>query len=122
MKILKKTLLSSAMTLSILVCGNVKAGEELEQINVEVETAAAQVDDKYGVLLTSQERMDLKLSLIVNRVKTNKTRDSFLGAKEETEAAIVTYNISDPQNHRKLLIKFEIVASIFADGGWEPPE
>ena len=46
----------------------VHAGEALEQINAEVETTAAQIELDHGVLLTGQERNNLKISLVVDKL------------------------------------------------------
>jgi hypothetical protein len=122
MRKLIKAPLSSLLATALFLTGNVYAGVELEAINAKVEETAAQLDATYGVLLTTQERADLKRTLIVSKVANAKKEDgTALNVAVETEAAIETYEITDPMNQRKLLIEFEVhVNGVGGSAGVEP--
>ncbi|MFT4925487.1 MAG: hypothetical protein ACI8WB_001580 [Phenylobacterium sp.] len=116
-----KTALASLIVLGSLLSSNLYASEALDQINAEVEKTAAEIDAAHGVLLTAQERNDLKLSLIVNKVKKDNAGDTKLDVVKETNTAIDTYEITDPQNQRKLLIELE-TNWLGGSGGVQPPQ
>lgn len=121
MKRLIKTSLTGLMALATCLGGNAYAGEALQQINAEVQRTASQIDAAHGVLLTTQERTELKLSLIIQKVKADTTADANLSVAEQTNATIETYEITDPANQRKLLIEFEAQANLIgASAGVEP--
>lgn len=93
------------------------AGEDLDAINSAVEQRAAEIDQKFGVLLTSQELNNLKISLIVSKVsKEQKDRS----VKAKTDTAIKTYEITDPVEQRQLLIELE-ATSLTGNGGGDDP-
>ncbi len=111
---MNKTFLVSLSGLLLMGSFFANAGEKLDEINAEVEKQAAQIDQDYGVLLTSQERRDLKISLIVDRETKEQPNASVV---EKTEKAIEVYDISDPVEQRKLLIEMRV----FDDGGGVVP-
>ena len=115
--LLKTTLVSLAI-LGSLLTGTVNADEALDQVNAEVEQTAAQINADHGILLTSAERENLKLSIIVKKVTTT-DEDVQLSVVETTNQAIETYEITDPTNQRKLLI--EIETNGFGGAGKVPP-
>ena len=92
------------------------AGAALDEINVAVAAKAGQIDDKFGVLLTTTERDNLKIALIVKEITAN---DSEQTVQQQTANAIATYEIVDPVEQRKLLI--EIEASLVGGGGGSSP-
>ena len=92
------------------------AGDELDAINVAVEQQAVQLDQTFGVLLTSQERSALKLSLIANKINADQSAAS---VKEKVESAFTVYEITDPSNQRKLVIETQVVGG---SGGVQPPQ
>jgi hypothetical protein len=99
--------------------GIANAGEALDSINAQVEQQAAQIDHAHGVLLTSQERDNLKMALIVKKVTKEEAVATDVTVKEKADKAIATYEITDPVEQRKLLI--EIEASYFGGSGIQPP-
>ncbi len=101
--LLKTTLVSLAI-LGSLLTGTVNADEALDQVNAEVEQTAAQINADHGILLTTAERENLKLSIIVKKVTTI-DEDVQLDVVEATDQAIETYEITDPTSQRKLLIE-----------------
>ena len=115
---LLKTSLVSLAVLGSLVFGTVNAGEALDQVNAEVDQTAAQIDADHGVLLTTAEREDLKLSIIVKKI-TN-VEEEQLDVIEATDEAIETYEITDPADQRKLLI--EVQSNLIGSAGKQPPQ
>lgn len=83
------------------------AGDDLNLINADVEKQAAQIDQNYGVLLDTQERNNLKVALIVKKVTADGTDRTVI---EKAKAAVVTYEITDPVEQRKLLVELETAA------------
>lgn len=96
------------------------AGEELDAINAEVEQKAEQIDIDYGVLLDTQERNNLKVALIVKKVVANAATEKNKTVKQITDAAIITYEITDPTEQRKLLIEVSAQKGVVGTGE-EPP-
>lgn len=94
----------------------VHAGEALAQINAEVEITAAQIERDYGVLLTGQERNNLKISLVVDKL-SKASKD--VSVRDKTDAAIATYEITDPVDQRQLLI--EVQANLIGNGNGDIP-
>ncbi len=117
MKKLIKTPLASLLVLAAFFSGNINASEALEQINAEVERTAARLDAEQGILLTSQERNNLKLSLIVNKEAAGVADLKVI----DINNAIETYDITDPQDQRQLSIQFKVHVQNFS-GGVEPPQ
>ncbi|NQZ09440.1 MAG: hypothetical protein HRT35_19990 [Algicola sp.] len=108
------------MAFACVFCASIaNAGEALDNINAQVEEQAAQIDQTHGVLLTSQERDNLKMALIVKKVTTEEAVVADVTVKEKADKAIATYEITDPIEQRKLLI--EIEASYFGGSGIQPP-
>jgi hypothetical protein len=97
------------------------ASNELNAINAEVEKKAEQIDQNYGVLLDTQERDNLKIALIVKKVVTDAAAEKNKTVKQITDAAIVTYEISDPVEQRKLLIEVSAKKGTGTSGN-EPPK
>jgi hypothetical protein len=96
------------------------AGNELNTINAEVESKAQQIDLNYGVLLDTQERNNLKIALIVKKVAANAATEKNKTIEQITDAAIITYEITDPVEQRKLLIEVSAQKGVFGTGN-EPP-
>jgi hypothetical protein len=90
--------------------GIASAGEALDAVNAEVEKKAEQIDQMYGVLLTTQERNDMKVSLVAKKVTVETTADTTETVEEKADSAIATYEITDPTDQRKLLIEMQVVA------------
>lgn len=101
--------------------GIADAGEELDAVNAEVEKKAEQIDQMYGVLLTTQERDNLKIALIVKKVATVEAAESKKPVKEIIDTAITTYEIEDTTEQRKLLIETEAAMAEFGGNGTQPP-
>jgi alpha-D-ribose 1-methylphosphonate 5-triphosphate synthase subunit PhnI len=83
------------------------AGDDLNLINADVEKQAARIDQNYGVLLDTQERNNLKMALIVKKVTADDTDRTVI---EKAKAAVVTYEITDPVEQRKLLVELDAAA------------
>jgi hypothetical protein len=118
---MNKTLTAKVIGLAFscaLITGPVSAGEELDTVNAEVEEKAEQIDQMYGVLLTTQERNDMKISLVAKKAATASTADTTDTVEEKADAAIATYEITDPTDQRKLLIEMQVVAG----GGDDDPK
>lgn len=116
-----KAFLKGMVFLCVFFTHFVNAGEALDSINVEVEKRAEQIDQNYGVLLTTQERDNLRLALIVKKVTTDTANDTTQTVKEKIDAAITTYEITDPVEQRQLLIKIEAAANTGGGSGNKPP-
>ena len=106
-------------TLSSPINAQVQANEALNAVNTEVEQRAAQLDQKFGVLLTLQERQDMKLALIAKKVATTQAVEAGKSAKQITDEAAATYQIADPAEQRKLLV--EVDALMPMSSGIHPP-
>ena len=108
-----------------LVCalftGNVLAGDALDALDAEVEARAAVIDQQYGVLLTGQERMDLKLSLVAQRINIAATDNSEV-VEQKIQQAMQEFAIEDPALQRQLLIKLETQLPALVGTGREPPK
>lgn len=96
------------------------AGEALDTINAQVESQAEQIDQNHGVLLDTQERQNLKMALIVKKVVAAASAEKSKTVKEITDAAVNTYEITDPVEQRKLLIEVSAQKSTGTSGN-EPP-
>jgi hypothetical protein len=108
------------------------AGEELTAINTAVEQRAAEIDQKFGVLLTNQERNNLKIALIVSKVSKEQKEGAGNGGGDDpatqkalttkavTDKAIKTYEITDPVDQRQLLIEMDAYED--DGGGLQPPK
>lgn len=119
---MNKIILATAFGLSLLcafVSSQVQAGEALDAVNTEVEQRAAQLDQRFGVLLTGQERQNMKLALIAKKVATAESLQAGKSAKEITDEAAKTYQIEDPTEQRKLLVEVDAVISF--SSGIQPP-
>ncbi len=116
MKKFIKTPLASLIVLGAFFTGHTHAGEALAQITAEVEQTAAQIERDHGVLLTGQERNNLKISLVVTKVNKEVNTKT---VQEKTDSAIQTYEITDPTDQRQLLI--EIEANLSGNGGGVVP-
>lgn len=97
------------------------AGEALDSINAAVNTQAEQIDQKHGVLLTTQERDNLKMALIVKKVTVATNESTTQTVKERADSAIATYEITDPVEQRQLLIEIEAAANTGGGSGNKPP-
>ena len=113
-------LLMASLSGLFFVCSFFASAEgenaELKAVNIEVEQRAVQLDQDFGIILTSQERSTLKLSIIANKVAANQSDAS---VREKTDNAIVIYEITDPVDQRQLLITIEL--STGGGGGRRPP-
>jgi hypothetical protein len=95
---------------------SVFAGAELDEVNAEVDKQSEDMDRDYGVLLTGQERNNLKLSLVVARVIGEKENNS---VAEKTTKAIKIYEINDPVDQRVVLIG---IGTLDDGDGLQPPK
>jgi hypothetical protein len=120
-KVLSAILVGQAFLCAIFT-SPAHAGEELNAVNAEVEKRAEQIDQSYGVLLSTQERNALKISIVVRKVTANGEGISTLELVERAKKAVVTYEITDPTDQRKLLIEMEAQtqAKGTGDGGSRP--
>jgi hypothetical protein len=84
-----------------------QAGEQLDAVNQAVAAKAAQIDQKHGVLLDSQERNELKMDLIVQQVLAATPVDANNSIEDIAATAIATYQIDDISQQRRLLFKLE---------------
>jgi hypothetical protein len=107
--------------LCTFLTGQVYASEQLDAVNAAVEKKAEEIDQKYGVLLTTQERNDLKIAIVAKKVTAKDTADTAQALETKTKEAIVIYEISDPTDQRKLLIEMEAQAKSTGQSGAEPP-
>jgi hypothetical protein len=121
---MNKIILSAIVGLSFLctfLTGQVYASEQLDAVNAAVEKKAEEIDQKYGVLLTTQERNDLKIAIVAKKVTAKDTADTAQTVDTKTKEAIVIYEISDPTDQRKLLIEMEAQAKGTGHTGEDPP-
>lgn len=94
----------------------------LDKINTQVDAKAAHIDQTYGVLLTGQERNNLKINLVASQVQLNIQNDKQLDVMQAINAAIITYDISDPSDQRRLFIDIESQSRSAGNGdGFKPP-
>jgi hypothetical protein len=121
-KILSVTMAGLAF-LCTFFTGQTYAGEALNAVNAQVEKKAEEIDQKYGVLLTTQERNDLKIAIVAEKVTAEQGNDETQALDQKAKEAIVTYEITDPTDQRKLLIEMEAQSSAKSGGqsGEEPP-
>lgn len=103
------------------ISGDTQAGTELDAVNVQVEQKAQELDEKYGVLLTGQERNELKIALVAKKVAAENADASVQIIEEATDAAIVIYEVTDPTDQRKLLIEIEASELRSGGSGNKPP-
>jgi hypothetical protein len=111
-----KTALSSLFCVCVF---SATAGEKLDLVNAKVDKKAEQIDETYGVLLTSQERNNLKIKLVVNDVVTDLAADETATVKAKVDKAVLTYDVTDPIDQRQLLI--EVEAAYTNGDGIKPP-
>jgi hypothetical protein len=97
------------------------AGAELDQINAEVEAKAAQIDADHGILLTGQERNNLKIKLVAGKVVVEQTNDQSTELSNKIDQAVDTFEITDPVDQRQLVIEVQSVEGMDGDG-IEPPK
>lgn len=119
---MKTIILATAMGLTLLCAffsSPIQAGEALDSLNAEVEQQAEQIDQQFGVLLTNTERGNLKIGLIVSRLKAKKAEQPEKTVEALVEEAISTYQIMDPVAQRQLLIETE--TTINRSSGAKPP-
>lgn len=117
---MKKYLLAPLMGLIFVCPFSTIAGDELEHVNQAVEEKARQIDEKFGVLLTSGERVNLKIRFIVDRLVIKKESNPEFTVEALVNEAFVTYEISDPVVQRQLLIETD-AAVTGGGGGSKPP-
>lgn len=118
----KFIILATALGLTLMCAffsGPIKAGEALDSLNVEVEQQADQIDQQFGVLLTYSERTNLKIGLIVARLKAKKAAQPEKTVATLVDEAIATYEITDPIEQRQLLI--ETQSNVAGGSGGKPP-
>ena len=106
-------------TLSSPINAQAQANQALNAVNTEVEQRAAQLDQNFGVLLTTQERQDMKLALIAKKVTTTEAVQAGKSAKQITDEAAATYQIEDTTEQRQLLV--EVDALMPFSSGIHPP-
>ena len=111
---MKKLLIASFLGLFLTCSFFVSAGEELNIINAEVEKAATQIDQEYGVLLTGQERNTLKISLVASKITKELPNGS---VSQKKDRAIKIYELTDPIDQRQLLIEIKVAGG---GGGVHP--
>lgn len=123
---MKTFILAAALGLSLLCAffsSPIKAGEALDSLNAAVEQKERQFEEQFGVALTFDELTNVKLGLIVARLKQAKAEQPEKTVKALVDEAIVTYEITDPVEQRQLLIETTAqTAKATGDGnGNEPP-
>lgn len=111
MNIKTKAILMAMASCCALGNVNAHAGQKLDAINAKVEQRSAEIDQKHGVLLDFQERKDLQLDLIATQALSDAGNDSGKSLSDIASAAFTTYEIIDPYEQRKLLIKMESQAA-----------
>jgi demethoxyubiquinone hydroxylase (CLK1/Coq7/Cat5 family) len=116
MKKLIKAPLAGLITASLFLMGNANAGVELDQINATLKAKEAEISAKYNVILTTAELNDLKISLIVSKVRTDNIGKAAITVEEQAAMAIEIYQIDDTYYQRKLNVAF------FGGGGVQPPQ
>jgi hypothetical protein len=113
--------IKAALSSLFFVCAfSATAGEKLDLVNAKVDKKAEQIDEIYGVLLTSQERNNLKINLVVKNVVAELAQDQNATIKAKVDEAVVIYKITDPVAQRQLLIEIEATAANNGDGTFPP--
>jgi uncharacterized membrane protein YfhO len=123
MNIKKKAILMAMVSCSLGFGTHCFAGQKLDALNTQVEQKAAEIDQKHGVLLDTSERNELKMDLIIQQVAADTANDTDKTMTVIANTAIATYEITDPTEQRKLLIKLEAqaqAAKSTGHGGTEP--
>jgi hypothetical protein len=121
---MNKIILSTIVGLSFLCTfftGQVYASEQLDAVNAAVEKKAEEIDQKYGLLLTTQERNDLKIAIVAKNITAKDTANTAQSLDTKAKEAIVVYEISDPTDQRKLIIEVEAQAKGTGNSSNEPP-
>jgi hypothetical protein len=106
-----KFIKAALSSLCFMCAFSATAGEKLDLVNAKVDKKAEQIDETYGVLLTSQERNNLKIKLVVNDVVTDLAADETATVKAKVDKAVLTYDVTDPIDQRQLLIEVEAAAN-----------
>ncbi len=114
--------IKAALSSLIFMCAfSATAGEALDTINAQVAQQAEAIDQKFGVLLTTQERENLKVALIVKKVVAETPIDATVDVATKTNKAVETYEITDPTQQRTLLIELDAAMAAGGGGGKQPP-
>jgi predicted sulfurtransferase len=117
------TLIKGLTLFYVLFGSTVFAGDKLTEVNAQVEKKAEEIDQKYGVLLTTLELNDLKIAIVAEKVTAQQDENEVQTLEVKTKAAIVDYEITDPTDQRKLLIEVEAQSQSKGTGNSsnEPP-
>ena len=116
---MKKIIVTPLIGLLLSLPFSTIAGTELDNVNAEVEAKAEKIDRDHGVLLTGQERNNLKIKLVAGKVADKLAIDENATLNGTVEEATETYEITDPADQRQLLI--DVSAERNGDG-IEPPQ
>jgi len=129
---MKKRLLTIAGVLTLagsLLSPLSQAASELDTVNLVVAQKAQMLDDSYGVLLSHAELNDLKVSLVTKQLAEQiATQEQASGEKLNpaqvellVNHAVVTYEITDSVDVRKMMIGLEAESGVDDHSGSEPP-
>lgn len=99
----------------------IQAPTQLTQVEAQVEHYAANLDQKYGLLLSFQERQNLKLAIIVENIVTTEALESGKSAQQLVNQAIETYQIVDIIEQNNLLAETELAIAKENGEGHIPP-
>lgn len=123
MKTMSLTVALCLTLLCALFAAPSQAGEALEVVEAEVTATADKIDQNYGVLLTTFERSQLKISIVARKTVGGVKGLTAQEIKSRADKAYETYEITDPAEQRKLLIEMAAQTSkVTGNGnGNEPP-
>lgn len=119
----KTTLLKSlALTLMLTnISAQAEQSAQLSQVEAQVEHHAANLDKKYGLLLSHQERQNLKLAIIVESIVTKEALAAGKSAQQLAKQAFETYQIVDIIEQNNLLAETELAMAKENGEGHIPP-
>ena len=114
-KLITATVLGLSLS-SILFTSQIQANSALNTVNTAVEQRAIYLDENFGVLLTTQERQNLKLALIAKQVVTNQAIAAGKTSHDLATEASEIYQIEDESAQRQLLVEID-AAIVYVEGG-----
>jgi len=120
---MNKLILATAFGLTFscaFFTNQLQANEALTALNEKVEQRAAYLDEKFGVLLTYQEREDLKIALIAKMMVTDEALAAGKTSQDLANEASQNYQIEGETAKRQLLIEIEATAAKTGGDGVKP--
>lgn len=121
---MKKAVVLKSLALTLMLAqASAQAAQpsKLAEVEAQVELHAANLDQKYGLLLSHQERQNLKLAIIVEKIVTKESIEAGKSAQQLVEKAFETYQIVDIVEQNNLLAETELAITKANGEGHIPP-